>query len=97
MNKEFKRFISLPIQTQYDVCTVLLFSKMGSECNYEFDLMLLWLEDVNPLIYVLAVNGVFENIELFGDAHKQLDEKVADYLLEKKLIHYERRRRSILH
>ena len=81
MNKEFKRFISLPIQTQYDVCEKILFSKIGSECNYEFDLMLLWLEEINPLTYILTVNGVFEQLELFGDAHKQLDKKVTDYLL----------------
>ena len=80
MNKIFKRFNNLPIQTQNDVCGMLLFNMIGSEDNDEFDLMYLWLEEINPLVYVLNINGIYEGLETFGgDTHK-IENKVTQYL-----------------
>lgn len=80
MNKIFKRFNNLPIQTQNDVCEMLLFNMIGSECNDEFDLMYLFLEEVNPIVYTLNVNGYYECVETFCSDTIKLNNKITQYL-----------------
>jgi hypothetical protein len=81
MNKIFKRFNNLPIQTQSDVCEMLLFNMIGFYNKSELKLMSLWLEEINPLIYVLNVNGVYKGLETFSDDTKKIENKVTQYLL----------------
>lgn len=74
---------------------MLLFNMIGSEDNDEFDLMYLWLEEINPLVYVLNINGIYEGLETFGgDTHK-IENKVTQYLCflqQNKYIHYDYQR-----
>lgn len=80
MNKVFKRFNNLPIQTQSDVCELLLFNSIGSVDDDEFDLMYLFLEEVNPLVYTLNINGYYECVETFGSDTIKLNNKITQYL-----------------
>lgn len=80
MNKEFKRFKNLPQKMQSDVCFILLFNITGSECIDEAELMWSWLEEINPLIHVLNINGIHEKVELFGEFNSKLHNKITQYL-----------------
>jgi len=81
MNKIFKRFNNLPIQTQSDVCEMLLFNMIGSDDKSELKLMYLWLEEINPLVHTVCVNGIYECFETFSDDTKKIENKVTQYLL----------------
>ena len=81
MNKEFKRFNSLPIQTQNDICEILLFNEIGSKDSSEIELMYMWLEEINPLVYtLLCANGFYKCVKTFGCDTMKIKNKVTQYL-----------------